>query len=135
MPPRAARSTAALGERQRHACSSPTWQICWNGTTRLPTWLIKDLIPEGLTFVVGSPKSSKTYLAYSLALSLADEHAAARPWLGHYDDQQSGTSGLYHLEDDEAESWRRVMALAPGLKACLGTVYLSSWHGLSDLGA
>ena len=81
----------------------------------LPTWLIKDLIPEGLTFVVGSPKSSKTYLAYSLALSLAYEAQRGGEWLGHYPILNPGPVVYLSLEDDEADSRWRIAELAPAL--------------------
>src|SRR4029077_7463641 len=81
-----------------------------------PRWLIKDLIPEGLTFFVGSPKSSKTYLAYSLALSLAYEAQRGGQWLNHYEVVNPGPVVYLTLEDDEADSWWRIAELAPWLK-------------------
>jgi hypothetical protein len=83
----------------------------------LPTWLIKDLIPEGLTFFVGSPKSSKTYLAYSLALSLAYEAQRGGKWLGQYPIANPGPVVYISLEDDEADSRWRIAELAPQLTA------------------
>jgi Bifunctional DNA primase/polymerase, N-terminal/AAA domain len=84
-------------------------------TFPIPQWLIRDLIPEGLVFFVGSPKSSKTYLAYSLALSLALETLEQKPWLGHYPILNPGPVVYITLEDDEADSWQRVKELMPGL--------------------
>jgi hypothetical protein len=83
----------------------------------IPTWLIKELIPEGLTFFVGSPKSSKTYLAYSLALSLAYEAQRGGQWLGQYPILNPGPVVYLSLEDDEADSRLRIGELAPWLKA------------------
>ena len=86
-------------------------------TYPLPQWIIKGLIPEGLTFFVGSPKSSKTYLAYSLALSLvsAMAHPGQVQWLGHYDLDKHGPVIYMTLEDDESDTFYRVKELAPGL--------------------
>jgi hypothetical protein len=78
-------------------------------------WLIPGLIPEGLTFFVGSPKSSKTYLAYSLALSLALSTSEQAQWLGHYDIQLPGPVVYLTLEDDEADSRLRIQELMPWL--------------------
>lgn len=80
-----------------------------------PEWLIKGLIPEGLTFLVGSPKSSKTYLAYSLALSLAYEAQRGGKWLEQYDIGLPGPVIYISLEDDEADSRLRIAELCPGL--------------------
>jgi hypothetical protein len=82
----------------------------------LPEWLIDDLIPEGLVFFVGSPKSSKTYLAYSLALSLAIEAERSGLWLGQYDINKAGPVVYLSLEDDEADSRKRIAELAPSLQ-------------------
>lgn len=78
-------------------------------------WLIKDLIPAGLTFVIGSPKSSKTYLAYSLALALAYEAKLGGKWLEQYDVLAPGPVVYFSLEDDEADSMSRIRELAPWL--------------------
>lgn len=86
-------------------------------TYPLPQWLIRDLIPEGLVFFVGSPKSSKTYLAHSLALSLVQ--AMTLPdqirWLGHYPLEKQGPVIYVTLEDDEDDSFWRARELAPSL--------------------
>lgn len=84
-------------------------------TYPLPQWLIKGLIPEGLTFFVGSPKSSKTYLAYSLALSLAVATSSDGLWLEHYPIHLTGPVVYITLEDDEADSRLRIAELAPWL--------------------
>jgi RecA-family ATPase len=80
-----------------------------------PKWLIKDLIPEGLVFFAGSPKSSKTYLAYSLALSLVLDTLEDEPWLGQYPILNAGPVVYFTLEDDEGDSWMRIKELMPGL--------------------
>ena len=85
-------------------------------TYPLPTWLIDKLIPEGLIFFIGSPKSSKTYLGYSLALALAYEAQRGGKWLGHYTMSHPGTVVYITLEDDEADSRLRIAELAPWLK-------------------
>lgn len=85
-------------------------------TYPIQQWLIPGLIPEGFTFLVGSPKSSKTYLAYQLALDIALAQTERRQWLEHYDIQQSGPIIYITLEDDEADSRYRVAELAPWLK-------------------
>jgi len=85
-------------------------------TYPLPAWLIDKLIPEGLIFFIGSPKSSKTYLGYSLALALAYEAQRGGKWLGHYTMSHPGTVVYITLEDDEADSRLRIAELAPWLK-------------------
>lgn len=85
-------------------------------TYPLPKWLIDDLIPEGLTFFVGKPKSSKTYLAYSLGLSLVMAMQQGSLWLDHYPIRNPGPVVYITLEDDESESWQRILELEPGLQ-------------------
>lgn len=82
-------------------------------TYPVPRWLVPKLIPEGLTFLVGSPKSSKTYLAYSLALSLAYEAQRGGRWLEYYAITNPGPVVYISLEDDEADSRLRITELAP----------------------
>lgn len=77
-----------------------------------PQWLIKGIIPEGLTFFAGSPKSSKTYLAYQLALDVMRAQVEHRQWLGQYDIALPGPVVYLSLEDDEADSRMRVAELA-----------------------
>jgi hypothetical protein len=98
-------------------------------TYPIPQWLIKDLIPEGLTFFVGSPKSSKTYLAYSLALSLAYDAHRGGKWLGQYEVVMPGPVVYVTLEDDEADSRWRIAELAPWLKTIARGQFLFV-HGL-----
>lgn len=98
-------------------------------TYPLPRWLIDGLIPEGLAFFVGKPKSSKTYLAYSLALSLVLSMQRETPWLGYYDVLNKGPVVYITLEDDEAESWHRILELAPGLTALPPSRFLFH-HGI-----
>jgi hypothetical protein len=96
----------------------------------LPRWLIDGLIPEGLTFFVGKPKSSKTYLAYSLALSLVmSMQSHSSQWLGYYDIRNKGPVVYITLEDDEAESWHRILELAPGLQDLPASQFLFH-HGI-----
>jgi hypothetical protein len=81
----------------------------------VPVWLIKGLIMEGFTILAGSPKSSKTYLAHSLALTLALESAQGGLWLDHYPLKNHGPVVYVSLEDDEGDSYWRVCELVPGI--------------------
>jgi hypothetical protein len=82
-------------------------------TYPLPSWLIKGLIPEGLCFFAGSPKSGKTYLAYSLGLALAHAVHYGGLWLDHYEIAHTGPIVYVSLEDDEGDSFWRLKELAP----------------------
>lgn len=99
----------------------------------LPHWLVKGLIPEGLTFFAGSPKSSKTYLAYSLALSLAFDVAQEQPWLGQYDLGMQGPVIYLSLEDDAADTQYRIRELAPGLTTIPGRLLFYNSADLPSL--
>jgi hypothetical protein len=82
----------------------------------LPVWLIRGLIMEGFNILAGSPKSSKTYLAHSLAAELALEASAGGLWLGHYPLENHGPVCYVSLEDDESDSYWRMCELAPRVK-------------------
>lgn len=96
----------------------------------LPQWIIKGLIPEGLTFFAGSPKSSKTYLAYSLALSLALQSARDEKWLGYYDVKMPGPVVYITLEDDPADTKQRILELYPQGLPQLQEGRLIFYHGI-----
>jgi hypothetical protein len=115
--------TAPTGSSNGQAWGTPAAKLVvtdladmYERTYPLPKWLIPGLIPEGLVFFVGSPKSSKTYLAYSLALSLAFDTVYQGKWLDHYEVMNPGPVVYITLEDDESDSFFRTKELAPKLK-------------------
>lgn len=61
----------------------------------LPKFIIKDLLPEGLSLLVAKPKAGKSWFAQNLALSIAQGSKA----LGHFLTEQSATLNLC-LEDN-----------------------------------
>jgi hypothetical protein len=85
-------------------------------TYSLPTWLIKGLLMAGFNILAGSPKSSKTYLAHSLALTLALESVQGGLWLDHYPIENHGPTVYISMEDEEGDSYLRCCELAPGIK-------------------
>lgn len=71
-----------------------------------PSWFISGLLPEGLTLLFAPPKSGKTYLGLSLAVSLATGTSA----LNHFATMPSGV--FYHaLEDSESVTQPRIAAM------------------------
>jgi hypothetical protein len=79
-------------------------------TTQYPLrqWLIKDLIPHGLTIIGGAPKAAKSYIAHDIALATAGQGLALGYW--------GCTPGpvLYcAVEDDPADSKERIHELRP----------------------
>lgn len=72
-------------------------------------WLVEELWTEqAVGFLCGSPKSSKTWLALDLALSVASRTAA----LGAYDVAASGTVLLFAAEDAPAMVRSRLAGMA-----------------------
>ena len=60
--------------------------------------IVDGLIPTGLTIIAGAPKSCKSWMMLTLALSVS----LGKPFLGH-DVKQCGVA-YYGLEDTDADS-------------------------------
>jgi hypothetical protein len=96
------------------AASQPSWtdSTAWDAmvatTYPLRQWLIKGLIPHGLTIIGGPPKSRKSTIAYDLCLATVGQGLALNYWgcsLG---------GALYcTCEDDLGDSKTLVMNLRP----------------------
>jgi hypothetical protein len=89
-------------------------------------WLLDGLIAEGLTILGGTPKSGKSYLAYSLALAVAQYGQ----WLQHWE-VATGTVVFVSLEDDESDTRQRLHELDPGLQLAEGR--LRFIHGVDNV--
>jgi putative DNA primase/helicase len=88
----------------------------WSKAYPMPSWLIEDLIPEGLTYLVGSQKTGKTYFSYSLALTLATSVVTHNLWLDYYPVLMDGPVVYLSLEDTEVRYWKRIHQLMPYLQ-------------------
>jgi len=88
----------------------------WDKPYNPPQWLVDGLIPEGLTYLVGSQKSGKTYLSYSLALTLATSLVTHQRWLDFYALEMDGPVVFLALEDTEQQFWYRIHQLMPFLQ-------------------
>lgn len=71
-------------------------------------WLVPGLIPDGLTIIGGTPKSGKSYLAYTLALAVAQYGT----WANHFEVGQGDVLFL-SLEDDIDDTRQRLHELDP----------------------
>lgn len=80
-------------------------------------WVVPGLIAEGLTILGGTPKSGKSYLAYSLALAVARYGR----WLDHWD-VPTGPVLFLSLEDDASDTRLRLHELDPDLTLDPGQV-------------
>ena len=69
------------------------------------SWLVKDLIPNGLTILAGPPKVGKSWLAYQLALCVS----LGQPFLDH-ETTQADVLCLF-LEDTERRLQKRLFYL------------------------
>lgn len=78
-------------------------------------WLIPGIIADGLTILGGSPKGGKTYLAYALALAVAQYGR----WCQHWPVEQ-GKVIYITLEDDPNDTHLRLLELDPTLQVDAG---------------
>lgn len=89
-------------------------------------FLFEDAIPAGLTLVLGIPGSSKSWLAYDLAMAVAHN----RPWLGKRNCLGKPAGALVlNYDNPTPECGRRFMRL--GLQAS-DRVWFHSTHGLDE---
>lgn len=71
-------------------------------------WLVDEILPSGITLLVGDPKSGKTRLATNLALAIA----LGMPALGKLDCEKRGVLCLF-LEDTKRTMKARIKGLLP----------------------
>jgi hypothetical protein len=89
-------------------------------------WLVPGLIADGLTLLGGTPKSGKSYLAYSLALAVACYGRWLKQW-----DVDTGTVVFISLEDEENDTRQRLHELDPDLALAPGRMVFL--HGLDNI--
>lgn len=92
-------------------------------------WVIRDLLPEGLTILAGSPKVGKSWLAQSLSLSVATGNDA----LGHFPSNQGQVLHLA-LEDTVQrfqDRMRKLYHMKP-LNMLSNAIFAQSWDSLPD---
>jgi hypothetical protein len=89
-------------------------------------WLVTGLIADGLTILGGTPKSGKSYLAYSLAVAVARYGR----WLEHWE-VETGPVVFISLEDEENDTRQRLHELDPSLQLDPGRMVFL--HGLDNI--
>ena len=92
-------------------------------------WVIKDLLPEGLTILAGAPKVGKSWLAQSLTLAVATGNDA----LGHFPSNQGQVLHLA-LEDTVQRFQDRMIKLyhMKPLNMLSNAIFAQSWDSLPD---
>lgn len=92
---------------------TPTpWENIYDKIYPERKWLIKGLIPDGLTIIGGAPKVCKSFLAYDVALATIGQGLA----LGHFGCER-GPALYCAIEDDERDSKSRVLAVRSSMPA------------------
>ena len=92
-----------------------------------PQWLVKDLLPEGLTVLSGAPKIGKSWLSLQIALSVT----TASPLFGRAPSSKKDVL-LLALEDNERRLQERISkcGLTASEKFCLATKWEEGIPGL-----
>lgn len=99
-----------------------------------PSWLVPELISEGLVLLAGKPKLGKSWLALSLALDCALGTACqGKLALGRYTVAKAGVLYL-SLEDSQKRFQSRVMKLLNGRPTPENFAYLLTWKPLQGDG-
>ncbi|MBS0556768.1 MAG: AAA family ATPase [Acidobacteria bacterium] len=103
-------------------------------------WAVQDLIPEGVSLLVGAPKIGKSWLAMQFALSIVN---GASVWNGRAPEAK-GDVLMLALEDNDRRMQSRVTKLFAaskgGIESVNGLHYTTEWprmdrDGLAHLGA
>jgi RecA-family ATPase/DNA-binding transcriptional ArsR family regulator len=92
-----------------------------------PEFIIDGLLPEGLTLLVGLPKTGKSYLALHVGLAVASGGVA----LGYFDCKQRNVLYLA-LEDNERRLQMRAKELLKDEEVPDNFYYETSWPKLPD---
>lgn len=96
---------------------SQSWEspLAWDEMVKreypLRQWLIKGLIPSGMTIIGGAPKAAKSYIAYDILMATVGQGLA----LGHFG-CQPGNALYLAIEDDEQDTKERVFQIRKGVK-------------------
>jgi len=92
-------------------------------------WAIPDLLPEGLTLLVGKPKLGKSWMLLALLQAIASGGVA----LGNIPVEQGQT--LYiSLEDNKKRLQKRINTLLKGNRAANDFLYATKWVRLDEGG-
>lgn len=94
-----------------------------------PRWVVKDLIPVGLSFLSGHPKTGKSWLAMSLSIAVATGGKA----LDRYETERGGVLHLA-LEDPPRRFQDRLRRLLDGAPAPGNAYFYNEWRRVEDHG-
>ncbi|MGO9122066.1 MAG: AAA family ATPase [Desulfomonilaceae bacterium] len=92
-----------------------------------PKWIIRDLLPEGLCLLAGTPKIGKSWLAQHLSLSVASGRSA----LAHFSCDQ-GDVLHFALEDTQRRFKKRMATMLEGSDAPVLASLYNTCPPLSD---
>lgn len=98
-----------------------------------PTWVIPDLLPVGITFLIGKPHVGKSWLAMRLALAIANATPALERW-----PVARGHTLYLGLEDNRENARTRASDLLAGQDAPHALEWADKWlplnaGGLADI--
>lgn len=93
-------------------------------------WAVRQVLPEGVTLLIGKPKVRKSFLALSLALAVAHGGKA----LGHFA-AEAGDVLYLSLEDNERRLTKRLHLLSPDASPAAGRLtFATDWPRLGHGG-
>ncbi|WP_406857570.1 AAA family ATPase [Alsobacter sp. KACC 23698] len=88
-------------------------------------WIVPDLVPEGLTLLVGSPKTGKSWLALEIALAVASGSSCLAGLTC-----EQGQVLYLALEDNQRRLQRRICKLiGEGADGPGSLEFATEWHG------
>ena len=92
-----------------------------------PRWIIKDLLPQGLTILAGAPKVGKSWLVQHLCLAISEGGKA----LNHFDCNTGEVLSLA-LEDTPQRFKKRMQILNQGRVGPEGAYFANDWPTLPE---
>lgn len=95
-----------------------------------PVWIVKGLIPEGLTILAGKPKVGKSWLVLSLIYAITSGKAA----FGSYPIQEVGEAAYLALEDTERRLKDRLIKIKASDKGIQQAHFFCKWNNFENKG-
>ena len=95
-----------------------------------PRWAVPNVIPEGLTLLIGPPKKGKSWMVLGLGVAIANAQGVALGKIA----VEHGEALLICMEDSERRLQERLLTVLDGDEAPAGLHLMTRWPRLDEGG-